>query len=82
MKRKWRCLAAKEAWEGTERSHTAYGVPLSQVTFLKHLGRVLAIEDDYWSAVVRNLRCARQKWTRLTQVMSKKGADAQKLGQI
>ena len=82
MERKWHCLAEEEAWDGTERALTAYGVPLSKVTIFKYLGRFLASEDNDWPAVVRNLRIVRQKWARLTRVLSREGADAQKLGQI
>ena len=82
MDRKWRSLAEEEAREGTVRALTAYGVPLYQVTSFKYLGRVLAAEDDYWPAVVRNLRHARQKWERLTWVLSREGADARTSGQI
>ena len=32
---------------------TAYGVPLSQVTSFKYLGRVLEIEDNKWPEVLR-----------------------------
>ena len=59
MERKWRHLAEEEAQEGTERALTAYGSPLSQVTSLKYLGRVLAKEDDNWTVVVCNLRRTR-----------------------
>ena len=64
------------------RALTAYGVPLYQVTSFKYLGRVLAAEDDYWPAVVRNLRHARQKWARLSWVLSREGVDSRTLGQI
>ena len=43
---KLRRLAEEEAQEGTERSLTSYGVPLSQFTSSKYLGRVLAAGDD------------------------------------
>ena len=59
MERSWRRLAEEEAHEGTERSLTSYGVPLSQVTSFKYMGIVMAAEDNYWPAVVRNLRRAR-----------------------
>ena len=47
--------------KGVYRAFTAYGVPLSQVTFFKYLGQVLAADDGNWTAVVRNLWRARQK---------------------
>ena len=43
-------------------------------TFFKYLGKVLAAEDDEWLAVGRNLRHARQKWKRLTWILSREGA--------
>ena len=67
---------------GTERALTSYGVPLSQVTYFKYLGKVLAEEDEEWPAVVRNLIRARQKWYRLTQILSREGEDARTLGDI
>ena len=82
MERKWRRLAEEEAREGTDRSLTAYGVPLSQVTSFKYLGRVLKAEDDNWPAVVRNLWCTRQKWVWRTRVLIRKGAYTRTLGQI
>ena len=59
MERNWRRLAGEEAHEGTERSLTSYGVPFSQVTSFKYMGIVLATKDNYWPAVVCNLRRAR-----------------------
>ena len=61
---------------------TAYGVPLSQIVYFKYLGRVLAAEDDNWPVVVRNLRHARQKWARLSWVLSREGVDSRTLGHI
>ena len=66
MDKKWRSLEEEEAREGEERALTSYGVPLYQVTSFKYLGRGFAAEEDYWPAVVRNLRHSRQKWERLT----------------
>ena len=55
---------------------------LAQVTSFKYLGRVLEAEDNNWLEVVRNLRRVRHKWERLTQILSRKGADAHDLGRI
>ena len=82
MERKGCRLAEEEAREGTERSLTAYVVPLSQVTSFKYLGRVLVAEDNDWLSVVSNLRRARQKWVQLTRVLSREGANSQTLGHI
>ena len=82
MERKWCRLAEEKARVSTERTLTAYGFPLSQVTSFKYLGQVLAAEDDKYPAVVRNLWRARQKWVRLTRILSREGVDARTLGQI
>ena len=82
MERNWRRLEEEEAREWTERALTSYGVPLYQVTYFKYLGQVISAEDDKWPVVLCNLRRSRQKWERLTRVLSREVADAQKLGQI
>ena len=61
-KRKGYCLVEEEARAGADTSFTAYGVPLAPVTSFVYLGRVFLVDDDYWPAVVRNLRKARRKW--------------------
>ena len=76
MERKWRRLAEEEACEGTERALTAYAVPLSQVTSFKCLVQVFAAEEDDWLVFVCNIRCTRQKWKQMTQVLIREGADA------
>ena len=65
-----------------EMALTSYGDPLSQVTSFKYMGQVLATEDYNFPTVVRNLRRTRQKWERLTWILSREGADAQTPGQI
>ena len=82
MERKWCCLAEEGTWLGTETALTAYGLPFPQVASFKYLGRVLTEEDGNWPAVVRNLQCARQKWTQLTRIFSREGVYALTLGQI
>ena len=67
---------------GTERALTAYGVPLSQVTSFKYIGQVIAVEEEDWPTVVRNLQRASQKWMQLTRLLSREGADARTLEQI
>ena len=52
-----------------ERALNAYGVPLSQVTYFKYLGQVIAAEGNDWLAVVHNLRRARHKWAWITWVL-------------
>ena len=70
-------MEEEEAREGTERSLTDYGVPLSHVTSFKYLGRVLAVENNNCPSVVCNLQRTRQKWAWLTRVLSREGLDAQ-----
>ena len=61
---------------------TAYGIPLPPVISFKFLGRVIFSDDNDWPMVVRNLRKARRKWVRLTQVLRREGKDARTSGQI
>ena len=82
MESKWRRLEEEEAQEGTERAITDYIVPLSQITFFKYLGRVLAEEDNDCPEVVRNLSRARQKYVRLNRLLIREGADDRTSGQI
>ena len=79
---KWISLAEDEAREGTEAAITAYGIPLALVTSFNYLGIILSAADGNWPDVVINLRRARQKWTRMTRVLSREGTDAWTLGQI
>ena len=68
--------------EEKDRELTAYVFPLSYVISFKYLGRVLAVEGNDWPAVVRNLRRVRQKWARMTWVLSREGEDARTSGKI
>ena len=76
MEKKWRRLEEEGEQAETYRSLAAYGVPLYQVASFKYLGRVIAEEDNNWPAVVHNLRRDRQKWYRLTHILSREGEDA------
>ena len=71
MERKWCRLVEEEARSRTDMKLTAYGVPLSQFTSFKYLGRVLAAEENEWSAVVCNLQLTIQNWAWLTQILSR-----------
>ena len=64
-----RSLEEEEAWVWDEKTFTADGIPLSQVISFTYLGRILTATDDYWPAVVRNLRKARREWKQLTRVL-------------
>ena len=61
---------------------TAYGIPLSPVTSLKFIGRVLVATDNDWPTVVHNLQRAWKKWAQMTRVLSREGADTQTLVHI
>ena len=80
--RKRRLLEKEEAQAGTELAITAYGISLSPVTYWKYLGRVLSVADGNWPEVVNNLWRARHMWVRLTNVLSREGADARTSVQI
>ena len=65
-----------------DTAFTAYGIPLAPETSFRYLRRVLLVEYNYWPEVFRNLRKARWKWERLTQVLRREGADDRPSGQI
>ena len=46
VERKQHCLVEEEARAGAEMAFTVDGIPLSQVTSFKYLGRILTAEDD------------------------------------
>ena len=62
-------MEEEEAWAWDEKTFTADGIPLAQVISFKYLGRILTATDDYWPAVVRNMRKARREWKQLTRVL-------------
>ena len=47
--------------------------PLTQVTSFKYIRLILTAADNEWTAVVSNLRKARQEWERLTRVLGREG---------
>ena len=77
---KWHRLAEEEARVGTELEITIYGIPLSPVTSFKYLGRVISAVGNHCPVVVNNLWRSRQKWSYLTRVLSREGANARTLG--
>ena len=80
--RKWRRIAEEEARAGKEMVIAAYGIPLSLVTSFKYLGRFLSAAYNNWPAVVHNLQRSRQKWERLSRVLTREGVDARTMGRI
>ena len=80
--RKWRRLAEEEARARIETAITANRIPLDPVTSFKYLGRVLSVADSNGPAVVHNIWRGRQKWARISRVLSREGADARTSGRI
>ena len=60
---------------GSATAFSTYRIPLSPVSSFKCLSKVLSEVDDYWPAVVHNLRRAWQKLPRLKYVLGREGAD-------
>ena len=77
---KRRYLAEAELRESTERAFWAYGEPLENVSEFKYLIWVMTAVDDDWPAVVGNFCKARKIWERLSQILSREGADPKVLG--
>ena len=45
------------------------------MTAFKYLGRVITAGYNYWPVVVGKLERARKSWGRLSQILSREGAD-------
>ena len=60
---------------GDDRAFEDYGKPLETVATLKYMGRVMTAGDDDWPEVAENLVKARKSWGRLSQILSREGAD-------
>ena len=74
-KRKRRLLEEEELMESSERAFQAYGETFENVTAFSYLGRLMEEDDDDWLAVVGNHLKARKSWERLSQILSREGAD-------
>ena len=48
---------------------------IEEVGKLKYLGRLLDRSDDYWSAVLHNIKKARPVWGRLGKLLLREGAE-------
>ena len=68
-------MAEAELRDSMERAFEAYGKPLETVSTFKYLGRVMRAGDDDWPSVAGNLVKARQRWGRLSRILSREGAD-------
>ena len=58
----------------------AYGDPLSTVSSLQYLVRVLKVENDEWAAVILDLSKARKCWAQMLRIMGLEGANTCLLG--
>lgn len=66
--------ALQVARQASEVTFTACGVQLESVTSFKYLGRYLSNTDSDWPALYKNLGKARQKWARISIMLSREGA--------
>ena len=78
--RKRRRVEEDKLRDSTERDLDAYGKPIETVNKFKYLGQVITAGDDDWSAVAENLLKARKSWGRLTEILSREGAEKRVLG--
>ena len=72
--RKRQRLAAEEERLVTDRTFSAYGIPLDMVTPFKYLEWVISATDDNWSVMVRNLSQAKKFWIRMSRILIREGA--------
>ena len=49
---------------------------LEAVTSFKYLGSVLTESDNYWLAVVNNVKLVSKKWARFYRILGQEGDDA------
>ena len=68
-------LDSEEVEEAEAISLTAYNHLLAAESSFKYLGRVLLAPDNYWTAVIHNLRIAQKKWVHLPRVLGWNRAD-------
>ena len=68
--------------ERTARAFQAYGRTLEIVKYFKYLGQIMMALDDYWSAVVGNIRNTRKILERLSRILVKAGENKKGVGDI
>jgi hypothetical protein len=56
---------------------TVRGIPLDASRAFLYLGRKLSSSDDDWLNVIKNLAKARQRWARISSVLTREGATPQ-----
>jgi hypothetical protein len=66
--------AQMESRKADEVVFTVRGIPLDLVRDFLYLGRKLSSSDDDWLDVIKNLLKARQRWARISRVLTREGA--------
>ena len=77
-----RRLVETELQDSMKRAFEAYRKPLETVATFKYLGRAMTAGDDDWPAVAGNLVKAQKSWGRLSQILSREGADKRVSGNL
>ena len=71
---------AKEQARASEFIFTISGNPIKSTREFKYLGRILNEKDSDQPAIMYNLQRAREKWSRIGRILSKKGASPKAMG--
>ena len=71
---------AKEQARASEFIFTISGNPIKSTREFKYLGRILNEKDSDQPAIMYNLQRAREKWSRIGRILSKKGASPKTMG--
>ena len=62
-----------------ETEVSLYGIDVDEllegVTQFKFMGIPLDQSDDYWTAILQNIRRSQKVWVRLEKILQQKGAD-------
>jgi hypothetical protein len=72
--------ALSESRRAREVVFTVNGEELEQVSKFTYLGRPLSSDGTDWPAVYYNLKKARQRWMRVSRVLTREGADPRVCG--
>ena len=73
--RKQRRLVYEDTDKQTGMVFSFYGTPLTAVSLLRYLGRMLSSSNNDWPEVEWNLWRERGKWGRLAKILGREGAD-------
>ena len=67
-------LSIEVCRQASEVTFTALGSLLEAVSTFKYLGRPLSSSNSDWPALYKNLKKARQRWGRVSRILSREGA--------